>query len=71
VVNTTVNQYSSTTILSIDNIRTFPVNMKLICSSVRNTKKSEFLACLAASTNTFNIYRQCTYIVFILQCHQL
>jgi hypothetical protein len=27
-----------------------------------------FQACFAASTNEFNIYRQCTYIVFILQC---
>ena len=29
---------------------------------------SLFLPCFAASANQFYIYRQCTYIVFILQC---
>ena len=30
-----------------------------------------FLACFAASVNQFYIYRQCTYIVFILQCQNV
>ena len=48
-----------------DNICILSENIKFICMSFRNRKKSEVLA----STNTLYVSRHCTYIVFIPQCH--
>ena len=31
----------------------------------------DFLVCFAANANKFYIYRQCTYIVFIMQCQKV
>ena len=50
---------------------TLPKNIKFICTGFRNSQKREALpidfGCFAASTNEFDIFRQCTCIVFILQ----
>ena len=56
----------------MDNIRTLLANIKFICTSFRSRKKREsltrFFFCFEASTNKLYISRQCTYIMFILQC---
>jgi hypothetical protein len=36
----TVNQYSSTAIVSIDNIRTFPANMNLLIVALETSRKA-------------------------------
>ena len=44
---------------------------QFMCTGFRNSQKREALpsdfGCFAASTNEFDIFRQCTCIVFILQ----
>ena len=58
----------------IDTIRRLQVNILFICTSwFRNRRKISlwlvvFLS-FSESTNEFYISRQCTYILFILQCH--
>ena len=56
----------------IYNIRTLSVNKKIICTSFRkrqNSEPSARFSCLFRSEYKWILYlRQCTYIVFILQC---
>ena len=50
---------------------TLPDNVEFICTCFKNSQNREalpsYFGCFAASTNEFDIFRQCTCIVFILQ----
>ena len=56
--------------LYIENMHTLPANIKWIWLEAGRTAsfRGAFLSRFAASAKQFYIYRQCTYIVFILQC---
>jgi hypothetical protein len=56
--------------LDIENMHTLPANIKWIWLEAGRTAsfRGAFLCRFAASAKQFYIYRQCTYIVFILQC---
>jgi len=58
-------------LLYIDNINTLSENTKFICTSVSKSDRKAFLSYFAASANEFDIFRQWTYIVFILKYHKI
>jgi hypothetical protein len=62
-------------LLHIVNIHTLSENIKFICTSFRKADRKAnlwraFLSYFTASANEFYIFRQWTYIVFILQCQK-
>jgi hypothetical protein len=59
-------------ILHIDNIRTLSENIQFICMSFRTAdRRANLMSCFAAIANEFNIFRHCTYILFIPQCQKI
>ena len=59
-------------ILHIDIIRTLSANIQFICMSFKTAdRRAIFFSCFAAIANELNIFRHCTYILFIPQCQKI